>query len=135
MASENAILNEVEIDFDRLDLLQPETWKINKIFDIIISNPPYVCNSEKELMNKNVLEYEPSLALFVDDEDPLIFYKQIIKFSYQYLNTGGKIFCEINQYLGKESKYLFESEGFQNVKILKDFKDNYRILSCSLPKS
>jgi release factor glutamine methyltransferase len=133
VAAINAEINEVEIKFQKLDLLEPATWRLNKSFDVIISNPPYVRESEKKLMAKNVLEYEPAKALFVSNEDPLIFYKQIIKFSEKLLVPGGSIFCEANQYLEAECKDLFENENFENIKTYKDFRNNFRIISCVKP--
>jgi release factor glutamine methyltransferase len=96
--------------------------------DIIVSNPPYIRNSEKTSMSSNVLNYEPHQALFVSDQDPLIFYKAIASKSKMLLNPAGKIFVEINEHLGKEVKDLFESLGFEEVKIIKDLDSKDRIL-------
>jgi len=135
IAAINAEINEADIHFQKLDLLNPEIWNLKNTFDVIMSNPPYVRDSEKKLMKKNVLDYEPATALFVKDNDPLIFYRGIIRFAGRYLNPGGSIFCEINQYLAEDCKDLFVSEKFENVEIFKDFRNNFRILSCSKPNS
>ena len=79
-------------------------------------------------MNKNVLEYEPHLALFVENDDPLLFYKAICDYALKYLNKDGKIYFEINQSLGSETKNLLENKGFKNVELIKDLSNNNRIL-------
>jgi release factor glutamine methyltransferase len=135
VAELNAEINEVDIHFQKVDLLQPNTWAFKESFDVIISNPPYVRDSEKKRMKKNVLEFEPASALFVKDSDPLIFYVGIIQFANQYLNPGGRVFCEINQYLAEECKDLFVLQKFKNVETFKDFRNNFRILSCIKPNS
>jgi release factor glutamine methyltransferase len=104
------------------DSLQLET------VDLIVSNPPYVRNSEKEMMKSNVLNYEPHQALFVSDRDPLIFYKAIASKSKTLLNTSGKVVVEINENFGNEVKDLFESNGFKEVKIIKDLDGKDRIV-------
>jgi release factor glutamine methyltransferase len=115
VARSNAELNKVEVAFEKLDLLEENTWNKNWEFDIIISNPPYVRNLEKKSMKRNVLDYEPGLALFVPDEDPLIYYRGIIVFSKQYLKQDGWVYCEINQYLSDEVIRLFRAAGFKEV--------------------
>ena len=94
--------------------------------------PPYICFSEKESMHQNVLDYEPHLALFVNDSDPLLFYKAIADLALKKLKLDGKIYFEINQAFGLESKYMLESKGFKNVELLKDISNNYRILRGSI---
>ncbi len=130
VAQLNAEINEVEIGFSKLDMLLPEKWNLKNSFDVIVSNPPYVRKSEKELMKKNVLDYEPGIALFVEDENPLIFYKAIAEFGQKYLNIGGKLFCEINQYLSEETQQLFAKQGYANVQVKNDMSGNPRIIYC-----
>ncbi len=131
VAKENANNNDVEVEFIKGDILnesfQSSIFENGK-FDVIVSNPPYVRRSEKEQMKPNVLENEPDLALFVEDNDPLIFYKAITKFAVNNLNTNGQLFFEINQYLGAESKTLLEDANFQNIELRKDINGNYRML-------
>lgn len=130
VAQQNAALNNVEINFRKIDISDAENWSILGNFDIVVSNPPYVRNSEKIDMKENVLEYEPALALFVPDDDPLIFYSHIADLAKNKLSKNGFLFCEINQYLADETQLLFVKEGFHNVEVFKDLYDNFRILSC-----
>ncbi|MCD4795224.1 MAG: peptide chain release factor N(5)-glutamine methyltransferase [Bacteroidales bacterium] len=99
-------------------------------FDIIVSNPPYVTFSEKELMEKNVLDYEPESALFVEDNNPLVFYKAIAGFAKHHLNENGKLYFEINEMFGNEVKGLLLSAGFKDVEIIKDINGKDRIVKC-----
>lgn len=129
LAKANAILNQTQINFLQGDILQ-----INKSisapvhqFDIIVSNPPYVRHSEKGNMSKNVLDYEPHLALFVNDNDALVFYKAIVDFALQNLSKDGKLYFEINESLGSEVKKLLEGKGFKKVGIKKDMSGKDRI--------
>ena len=128
VAKQNAHKNNVEIDFFLEDILLPTSNIQHPTFDILVSNPPYICISEKANMNKNVLEYEPHLALFVENDDPLLFYKSICDFALKNLNKNGKIYFEINQSLSSETKNLLENKGFKNVELIKDLSHNYRIL-------
>lgn len=133
-AKKNAELNKVAIDFISTNILDVITLSavagFDKQFDIIVSNPPYVRNLEKYEIKPNVLEYEPHLALFVDDIDPLLFYRKIAELAIKNLNPNGKLYFEINQYLGKETIKLLEDFGFRNVELKKDIYGNDRIISC-----
>lgn len=100
-------------------------------YDIIISNPPYVRNLEKAEIKKNVLDYEPHLALFVEDNDPLIFYRKITQLAQKSLTENGLLFFEINQYLGEEMQQMV-SEYFKTIELRKDLQGNDRMLKCSL---
>ncbi|MCL5128501.1 peptide chain release factor N(5)-glutamine methyltransferase [Algibacter sp. L4_22] len=122
MAKQNAELNEVEIKFINQDILSVCNSKFDKNFkfNIIVSNPPYVRNKEKQLMQPNVLENEPHLALFVDDEDPLKFYKAITEFAVKNLTEKGVLFFEINEYLGSEMIQLLKSNNFKNIQLKQD---------------
>jgi len=126
-AKENAEINNAEVDFRKVNFLnESERNKLPK-FDIIISNPPYVQNSEKEMMANNVLDFEPNSALFVENNNPLIFYKAIAEFAKTHLNKGGNIWLEINEYLAEETAELFRNE-FNNSEIIIDFRDNARFI-------
>jgi len=131
-AKKNAELNKVAIDFISTNILDVVTLSavagLDKQFDIIVSNPPYVRNLEKDEIKPNVLEYEPHLALFVDDIDPLLFYRKIAELAIKNLNPNGKLYFEINQYLGNETVELVESFGFKNVKLIKDIYGNDRMI-------
>ncbi len=98
-------------------------------YDIIVSNPPYVRNMEKEEIHSNVLEHEPHLALFVEDHDPLIFYSKILKLAQKALKPEGTLYLEINQYLPEEMKALATELGFQS-EVYKDLNGNYRMMKC-----
>lgn len=130
IAKQNAVQNKVEIQFIHMDILQVKTLE-NK-FDIIISNPPYVREIEKKEINNNVLKNEPHVALFVSDENPLIFYNKIADLAKKHLNTNGLLFFEINQYLGKETKALLHEKGFKNVELKKDLFGNDRMIKANL---
>ena len=97
--------------------------------DLIVSNPPYIMESEKKLMRPNVLDYEPEIALFVPDDDPLRFYEAVASWAGQLLEPGGRAFLEINETLGEQTQALFSGHGFQNVLLIRDFAGKNRILS------
>ncbi|MDE5422972.1 peptide chain release factor N(5)-glutamine methyltransferase [Ancylomarina sp. DW003] len=132
IAKENAVLNNVTINFHLRNFLKWEKYSWEKSFDIIVSNPPYVKESEKELMEKNVLAYEPHTALFVDDNDPLIFYRRIAEFAKTHLKKGGKLYFEINEALGREMMELLENLGFSSIKVMKDLNGRDRMTSAEL---
>ena len=127
IAEENAKNNEVEIDFIHQDILQ--TNSLQKV-DLIVSNPPYVLESEKEKMQENVLDYEPELALFVEDKNPLIFYKKIASLAFNFLNENGKLFFEINAKFGKETIEMLADIGFVNIELKKDMNDKDRMIKA-----
>lgn len=124
IAEENAKLLEANVSFKEMDILN-ETPDMK--FDIIVSNPPYITLSEKSMMKKNVLNFEPHDALFVPDSDPLIFYKRILEIRHDILNPEGKIICEINERLGKSAFQLFDNEGIK-TDIIKDISGKDRIV-------
>lgn len=130
MARKNAIDNEAEVNFILQNIL--ETESLIAKYDIIVSNPPYVRNLEKQEIKKNVLAYEPHLALFVDDNNALLFYKKIAELALIGLTPNGKLFFEINQYLGKETVELLEKLGFKNIELHKDFVGNDRMICCEI---
>ncbi|WP_147677526.1 peptide chain release factor N(5)-glutamine methyltransferase [Algibacter pacificus] len=130
MATENAKLNQVEISFINEDILAVSDSELDKNikFDIIVSNPPYVRNKEKKMMQANVLENEPHLALFVDDENPLQFYKAITVFAVKNLNKNGGLFFEINEYLGREMIQLLKEHHFENIQLKQDIFKKDRMI-------
>nr|WP_322625365.1 peptide chain release factor N(5)-glutamine methyltransferase [uncultured Flavobacterium sp.] len=130
IAKENADANNTSVNFLWTDILNVETLPAQ--YDVIVSNPPYVRNLEKIEIKPNVLDYEPHLALFVEDTDPLIFYRKIALLAKQCLKPGGKLYYEINQYLGPETVALLEEIGFKNIVLRKDFVGNDRMISCSV---
>ncbi len=131
IAKKNAELNNVEVTFIEADLLNKSTWdlKFKELeFDTIVSNPPYVRELEKAEIKPNVLDNEPHLALFVEDNNPLQFYKAIIAFAVTNLKPKGELYFEINQYLGEETKQLLIDADFGAVELLKDLNSNDRML-------
>ncbi len=127
-ASENAKDLSAPVDFRKTDILL-EDIPFNDL-EIIVSNPPYVAVSEKSSMNNNVLKHEPHLALFVPDNDPLVFYKAIAEKGFDALKPNGKIFVEINERFGDETADIFSKRGFKDVWIIKDFQNKNRIVSA-----
>ena len=131
MANENAILNNVEITFIQADIINRDSWDMkfeNLEFDIIVSNPPYVRYLEKQEMKPNVLDNEPHLALFVEDNNPLVFYKSITEFAVNNLKEKGQLYFEINQYLGDETKQLLVDANLEAIELKKDLNGNNRML-------
>jgi release factor glutamine methyltransferase len=131
VAQKNAQQQEVEVHFSELDFLDEGSWKQLPLFDIIVSNPPYIKKSEEQTMAKNVLEYEPHVALFVPDEDALKFYKAIAEFAKTHLKTDGKVFVEINEALGQHVVELFEQSSFKDVMLKKDMQGKDRMIKAS----
>lgn len=127
VAKSNAELNHVEVNFFMADVLKLELQPELK-FDIIVSNPPYVRELEKNEIKNNVKEYEPNLALFVPDDDALLFYRAIVASTEKYLTKKGSLYLEINQYLGKETKALLEAHNFSEIELRKDLFGNDRML-------
>lgn len=132
LAKENAELNGVAINFIKADILDPATVSQLGTYDIIVSNPPYVLHSEKNDMQPNVLEYEPHLALFVNDDDPLLFYRAIMDVAAKKLKPGGKIYFEINERQAEALKRLAELRGFEKISVVKDMSGRQRIIHMQL---
>ncbi len=131
IAKENAQLNNVDVNFIKHDILkQKEIIFDNKKikFDVIVSNPPYVTESEKQSMKKNVLDYEPSQALFVPDGKAVIFYDHIADFATKNLNKGGSIYLEINSKFWYETIEVFKNKGFENISLRRDLFGKRRFL-------
>jgi len=129
VAIKNAHDNNVTVNFMQLNFLNYDDHKILKKYDCIVSNPPYIKQSEAAEMNDNVLQYEPHTALFVDDNNALLFYEKIAVFGLTHLIQGGSIFCEINEALGNETKDLFELYKYQ-TEIKKDMQGKDRIIKA-----
>lgn len=128
VAKSNAEFNQVIIDFIQADILTIE--KLESDFDIIVSNPPYVRESEKDLMQQNVLSNEPHIALFVENENPLLFYDKIAELAKNHLTENGVLYFEINQYLGAETVDLLKTKGFKNIELKKDIYGVDRMVKC-----
>ncbi|WP_270488264.1 peptide chain release factor N(5)-glutamine methyltransferase [Butyricimonas synergistica] len=128
-AGENARSNGVEVNFLERDILYHERWDWSD-FDVIVSNPPYVRESEKALMHERVLGYEPHRALFVTDEDPLVFYRVIAEFGRLHLKPGGLLFFEINEAFGREMVELLEGMGYREVELRKDIHERDRMVKA-----
>jgi len=139
-AQKNAEMNQAEVHFIKTDILNIDdlqelpasNFQLPTHFDIIVSNPPYVRNLEKEEIKKNVLDNEPHLALFVEDDNALVFYRKIAELAQKNLNQNGQLFFEINQYLGKEMIVLLENMNFKNVELRKDIYGNDRMTKSSV---
>lgn len=130
VARDNAkALKANNVRFFQSDMLAPQPVAA---YDIVVSNPPYVCWSEREAMERNVLDYEPGQALFVPDNDPLMFYRAIAAYAGQALEQGGRLYLEINRRFGCEIRQLLEQEGFDGVRILADSYGNTRFAAASL---
>ncbi len=137
-ARKNAQNNDVEVHFIKTDILKTDDLKklptpnfqLPTNFDIIVSNPPYVREIEKQEIKKNVLDNEPHLALFVADNNALVFYRKIAELAQKNLSQNGQLFFEINQYLGKEMMVLFEKMNFKNIELRKDIYGNDRMIKA-----
>jgi len=127
-ATENAAAQGTEIDFILFDFLDESKWSTLGKFDIIVSNPPYVMQKEKATMQERVIAHEPHLALFVPDDDSLIFYRNLADFSLLHLKPGGKLFVEINESLGNDVVNLFRSKGFDKIELRKDMQGKDRMV-------
>ena len=126
LAKTNAVINRVEVSFTRADILQPDYRTIGR-YSIVVSNPPYVRESEKHFMSKNVLDFEPGSALFVTDDDPLLYYRKILDSIPFFLETGGSVYFEINEALGDDIKELMKSFSFSNISVIRDLNGKKRI--------
>lgn len=135
MARKNALENNVSVDFFQKDILDATSFsnsdESEKQYDIIVSNPPYIRELEKELMKANVLNYEPATALFVQNEDALLFYREISKFSKKHLKNDGILYFEINENFKGELVELLRAEGFRKVEVRQDIYGKDRMLKCS----
>lgn len=129
IARQNATRHNVDIDFLMIDILTERIPVIG--LDVLVSNPPYITESEKVLMKPNVLNYEPNTALFVSDEDPLIFYQKIAIAGRECLKDEGRLYFEINERFGNQVAQLLENEGYKNIEIIQDINGKDRIVKAS----
>ena len=132
MAKENAALNKVEIIFHKLDILNENAWQNLPKYKLIVSNPPYITEDEKDILAKNVIDFEPHLALFAGGNDAQRFVKKITKFAAQHLNTKGYLFFETNEFYAKETKKIMTENGFIEMELRKDLNGKDRMLKGRL---
>lgn len=130
IAKHNAVLNAVEVNFMLKDILSSRFEVENKPYAIIVSNPPYITQTEKAEMHQNVLENEPHTALFVSNERPLVFYEAIADYALKNLIENGLMFFEINEYLAQETIQMLEGKGFKNIVLKRDMQGKDRMLCC-----
>lgn len=135
VACGNARDNAVDIRFAQADILKESALDglDEEPWDIIVSNPPYIMHSEQKEMRRNVTDYEPHLALFVDDDDPLLFYRAIARYAERHLATDGVVMMEINEKLGSETMSVFAHSGYR-CELLQDINGKDRILICRKKK-
>ncbi len=129
IAEANAAANQLQVTFVQCDILHQEPTLLHSTFDLIVSNPPYVCDSERASMSPNVLDHEPSLALFVPDDDPLRFYRAIGQYASRHLSRDGVLVLEINERLGNETCLLLQQLGFATT-LHRDFRNKYRSITA-----
>jgi release factor glutamine methyltransferase len=134
IAERNAQKIHAEVEFIQADILATDTIQFDR-FDIVVSNPPYVTESEKEMMHANVLEYEPHLALFVKDEDPMKFYTKIIELATVCLKENGKIYFEINEKYAFETVEILQRNNFHEIEIIRDMQGKERIVKADFRNS
>jgi release factor glutamine methyltransferase len=130
IAKKNAKINNASVRFFRYDIIKYQTRKLKRKYDIIVSNPPYIRESEKSALPGNVLYYEPHKALFVPDDDPLIFYRAIAKFGVQNLNDKGILYLEINEALAKQVAEELDKHNYERIILAKDFNGKDRIIKA-----
>lgn len=133
VAKDNASKNEMVVYFSKLDILKEALPK--NAFDTIVSNPPYIPNADRKLMHKNVIDYEPDIALFVDDQTPLIFYQAIAEKGIKSLKQGGKLYFEIHENFGEAVCQLLRSLGYADVELRKDIHGKHRMVRGTLASS
>ena len=132
-AAENSKLNGLEVTFRKMDILDKERRVELEGFDLIVSNPPYVTQSEKAILKKNVVDYEPHLALFVEDNDPLLFFYAVADFAKGKLLPGGQLWFEINEKFGNKVAGILKHHGFRQVKIIQDIFGKERFITALHP--
>ena len=130
VAKENAESNGAKVTFVHDDVMNPKSDYFNQPVDLVVSNPPYVCDSERALIEANVLDWEPEKALFVPDDDPLRFYRQILALAKKQLTPDGQVWFEINERMGEEMLLLCREMGYSEAEILEDFAGKPRFIRC-----
>lgn len=133
VAQKNAVTHQLDIRFFQEDILNhPKSNLFDQTYDIIVSNPPYIPRNEKDKMTTSTLLYEPSLALFVEDSNPILFYETIADFALIHLNPNGKLYFELNEFNAKDVETMLNNKGFKNIDLRKDFAGKWRILSATI---
>ena len=130
VARHNAAILQADVHFYENNFLDTATWPDFPKYDIIVSNPPYIPESDKESMHSNVKDHEPSLALFVPNDDVLLFYRNIADFGLMHLQDEGVVYCELHLEYAQATQQLFEEKGYRNVEIRKDMHGNWRMLKA-----
>jgi len=132
VARHNADVLQANVRFYENNFLDTATWTNFPAYDIIVSNPPYIPESDKESMHSNVKDHEPSLALFVPNDDALVFYRNIADFGRLHLQQGGCVYCELHLEYAQATQKLFEEKSYKNVEIRKDMHGNWRMLKAKI---
>lgn len=130
VAKKNAVVNQAKVDWLLLDILSQDSLSLLPMVDCIVSNPPYIMNQEKKVMDPNVVDYEPHLALFVPDDDPLLFYRRIVFVAKQKLKEAGCLYFEINEKFGEAIVDLLQSENFKQVELHTDYNGKDRFIKA-----
>jgi release factor glutamine methyltransferase len=135
VAANNAAFHQAAVLFEEVDILHQATWRQAPVFDCIVSNPPYVTRGEMAQMRPNVTAYEPHLALFVEDDSPLLFYESIVRFCQDHLRPEGHCYVEVNEQYATEVRRLFEMNGFDDAEIYRDLFDKPRFVRAGRRKT
>lgn len=134
IAKQNALLNEVEVHWINQNVLEIGSWSDLPTYDFIVSNPPYIPDHERKMMTRSVIDFEPELALFVPDSDPLLFYRTILQLSTEKLKPGGALFFEINEFNAQDLLNLVPDQFFESVELIQDMQGKDRILYGQLAR-
>lgn len=132
LAGMNAETNRSDVHFQKVDILNPDPVTVQGHWDVIVSNPPYVLTEESVQMEKNVVAFEPHLALFVPDHDPLIFFRAIAGFAVNHLHPGGRLYFEINEKLAQQTARLLDENGFSHILVRRDLQGKERMVRAVL---
>jgi len=130
VARRNGAALDVRVDFQQINILDPEQWNSLPLFDIIVSNPPYIAKQEQGTMQPNVVAHEPHTALFVPNENPLLFYETLVHFGIKKLHTGGALYAEIHEDRGNDMLQLFQNVMYTNVQLRKDMQGKDRMVKA-----
>lgn len=131
VAQKNAEIHQLDIQFIQANIEDKNAWSQHPFYDIIVSNPPYITEQEKTLMRQNVLQHEPALALFVENEKPLRFYQVIADFAKHRLAPQGSLFFELNEHFAEQTRDMLQQKGFQKVELRKDLNNKWRMLQAT----
>jgi len=133
MARQNAVANGLEVEFREGDILQPDTFKLDVSYHLMLSNPPYIPESERENMSRHVVDHEPEHALFVPDDHPLLFYEAVASIALDHLKPTGLLYVEIHEEYGETTTILFREKGFVAVDTIRDIYGKNRFIRASMP--